>query len=163
MKCEYKPSLKRMTKPSKGQCMNLFLQILMKLFLRWLKHLLEHLKKTAEIFSWDQPGVELRPGKVVDLIPKRNWRRASFCSQPPVECSPVNGETWLISNWLLQNLNILEAWLKFLYYLLSGHILSSDAISKHEKTSERKVCVKDLHSVGHMEISRLQKVSQSYF
>lgn len=63
-----------MTKPSKGQCMNLFLQILMKLFLRWLKQLLEHLKETAEeIFSCDQPGAELRPGKkVVDLIPKRN-------------------------------------------------------------------------------------------
>ncbi|KAK7806134.1 LOW QUALITY PROTEIN: hypothetical protein U0070_008306, partial [Myodes glareolus] len=30
--------------------------------------------------------------------------------------------------------------------LLTEHILSLDAVSKHEKISERKVCVKDLHS-----------------
>ncbi|XP_059133995.1 BRCA1-associated RING domain protein 1 [Peromyscus eremicus] len=75
--------------------------------------------------------------------------RVVCCSQTPVMESPrVNGEIDLLASGSVAESeysgNLTEVSLP-----LAEHIVSPDTVSKSEETPEKKVCVKDLRSVGH--------------
>ncbi|OBS76211.1 hypothetical protein A6R68_17338, partial [Neotoma lepida] len=105
-------------------------------------------KTSAEI---NQEG-NLRPETEDSrFVPKEELKeeRVVYCSQTPVMESPrVNGEIDLLASGSVAESECSRS-LTEVSLPLAEHIVSPDTVSKSEETPEKKVCVKDLRSVGH--------------